>query len=249
MAYHATKRGELMSGGKTQTHHPLAHQTMNKLFLLILPALLLFSCKKENDLPREETITRGGKWNLQIGSSPADVYRQLQQLGVEKGFNSVAVVYRKAYQSPDDVRDRLSLYNSVTLQKESVYVDRVVIEFKQDKVGGILAGGAMLDDILQWPYDTPEEITIHADDPVDGLYIKLSAIYQMPPYNNYQIILPDKVLDRPFDPDMANYDQWQFTFSSDAGPAMQAMSSVTLYFSNGKLSRIRYYYNEMQVYY
>ena len=222
--------------------------TMKRIYLLLLPVLFAVSCKKDDVLPLSETVTKGSKWNLRIGSLPADVYSQLQQLGLEKNFADVAVVYRQPSLKPEEVQGRLSFYRAITLQKNSVYIERVLIQFRQDKVSSIQAGGAMLDSISKWPQDTPDEITIYNDDPVDNIYAKLVAIYKTPAYGNYQIILPDKSLEKPFDPDMANYDQWSFTFSIDVKPGRRGTSFVTLQFSSGKLNKIRHIYTEATFY-
>jgi hypothetical protein len=50
-------------------------------------------------------------------------------------------------------------------------------------------------------YNTSDEIAIHTNDQTDIMYEKLLAIYQIPPDNDYQIILPDKPLKKSFDPD------------------------------------------------
>lgn len=221
---------------------------MKRIFLLISPVLFLFSCKKENTLPIVETIAKGSKWNLQIGSAPAEVYSQLQKLGVEKNFTDVAIGYRQPYLKPEALQGRLNLYRAVTLQKNSVYVERVVIEFRQDKVSSIETGGTMLDSIPEWPQDTPEETKIHNNDPVDVIYSKLLAIYRFPAYSNYQLILSDKPLEKPYDADMANYNEWSFNFSSDVRPGRRGTSYVTLHFSNGKLNKIRFEYNEADFY-
>jgi len=221
---------------------------MKRVFLLIFPVLFLFSCKKGDNLPLVETINRGSKWNLQVGSSPAEVYSQLQQLGEEKKFTDVAIVYRQPYLKPEEMQDHLNLYRSITLQKNSSVIERVVIQFSQDKVRLIQAGGAMLDSISKWPQDTRDETTIHNNDAVEEIYAKLLTIYQVPTYHNYQIILPDKPLEKPFDLDMANYNKWYFTFSNEVKQGRMGTSSVTLDFNNGKLNSIRHEYNEADVY-
>lgn len=229
-------------------NHNLIDDNMKKIFLLSLPVLFLFSCKKGDKLPHVETIISGSKWTLQIGSSPADVYGQLQKLGEEKKFNDVAVVYRQPFSKPEEIKDLLEFYQAITLQKSTGQIERVLIQFKQDKVSSMEAGGGMLNEVSKWPQDAPGEITIHNNDSIDALYTKLLAIYQMPTYNNYQIILPDKPLEKPFDPDMANYSEWHFTFSIDVKAGKTGTSAVTLYFKNGKLNKIQNTYNEADVY-
>lgn len=222
---------------------------MKRIITLIFPVLFLFSCELENSFPQIESITSGRKWTLQIGSSPLEVYSQLYQLGIEKKFDAVAIVYRKPFSKPEEIQSFLGLYRTITLQSKSGIIERVLIHFNQDKVSSIETGGAMLDDTSSWPQNTSDEIAIRVNDPIDKMYEKLLAIYQIPIYRDYQIILPDKSLEKPFDPDMANYDEWGFSFSYEVEPGRGGISSVRLFFENGKLSRIRHEYNEADIYF
>lgn len=221
---------------------------MKRIILLIFPILFFFSCEREDSFPKIENITSGGKWTLQIGSSPIEVYSQLLDLGTEKKFDAVAIVYRKPFSKPEEVQNFLGLYRTITLESKSGVIDRVLIQFNQDKVSSIETGGAMLDATSSWPQNASDEIAIHVNDPIDKIYKKLLAIYKIPTYNDYQIILPDKSLEMPFDPDMANYGEWGFTFSYEVEPGRGGISSVRLFFENGKLSRIRHEYNEADLY-
>ena len=221
---------------------------MKKLILAILPVIyLLFSCAKEDLFPRVENTTSGKKWTIQIGSSPADVYSQLQKLGTEKNFEAVAIVYRKPYSKPEEIQNYLGFYQAITLQSKSGVIERALIQFSQDKVSSIEVGGAMPEPIATWPPNSPNEIAIHLDDPVDMVYGKLLEIYQIPTYRDYQIILPDKTLKKPFDPNMANYDEWAFDFSENISAGKVGRSFVRLFFSNKKLMKIRLEYNEYEV--
>lgn len=222
---------------------------MKKISLLLLLALFLFSCKKDDQFPSVETITHGHKWSLQIGSPPSEVYEQLRELGQEKGFSDVAIVYRKPYSAPEELQDRLNFYRSLTLQNNTGRTWRVVIRFDRDQVRSIETGGGLLDEVSSWPDGAPDKATIRLNDPVAEIYDKLLAIYQIPAYANYQIILPDKSLEKPFDPDMARYNEWRFTFSTDVKPGKEGTSSVILYFSQGKLDKISHEYREATVYY
>ncbi|GET25073.1 hypothetical protein [Prolixibacter sp. NT017] len=223
---------------------------MKNLILWAIPALFLFtSCEQDDVFPRIEDTTHGEKWTLQIGSSPTEVYNQLQELGTEKEFDNVAIVYREPYSNPEDIQNIFGFYRSVTLETTSGVTERALIEFDQDKVNSIETGGAMLDAVSAWPKDKPDEMAIHVDDPIDTMYEKLLAICQVSPYSDYQIILPDKSLDKPFDPDMANYDEWAFSFTEDVSSNIVGKSSVRLYFSNQKLVRIRNEYSENEVVY
>jgi hypothetical protein len=114
-------------------------------------------------------------------------------------------------------------------------------------VSSIEVGGAMLNPITTWPQNTSDETAIHVNDPIDKIYEKLLAIYQIPAYSNYQIILPDKTLTKPFDPNMANYDEWAFDFSKNISTGKVGRSFVRLFFTNKKLVKIRHEYYENEV--
>ncbi len=222
---------------------------MKKLMLLVVPVLFLFfSCEKEDIFPRVDNTTRGKKWTLQIGSSPIEVYNQLRELGIEKKFSSVSIVYRKPYSKPEEIQNIFGYYRTITLETKSGVTERAVIGFNQNKVSSIETGGALLDSTSAWPSNTPDEITIHMNDQTDIVYQKLLDIWQISPYNDYQIVLPDKLLEDSFDPDMANYDEWAFGFlefiNPDSYPYLLGQSSVRLFFNNKKLVKIRHEYNE-----
>jgi len=221
---------------------------MKKLLLFFVPALFLFfSCEQDDIFPRVENTTSGEKWTLQIGSSPIEVYNQLKELGVEKKFGTVAIVYRKPYSKPEEIQNILGFYKTVTLETKLGVTKRAIIGFNQDKVNSIETGGALLDSISTWPSDTPDEITIHINDQTGIVYQKLLAIWQISPYNDYQIVLPDKSLEKPFDSDMANYDEWAFDFSENISTNKVGRSFVRLFFNNKKLVKIRHEYYENEV--
>ena len=218
----------------------------NQLFISLL-IVSLFSCNKDDSFPRVENTTSGKKWTLQIGSSPIEVYSQLQELGKEKNFGAVNVTYRKPYSKPEDIQNHLGFYHAITLQSNSGIIERAVILFEQNKVSVIETGGALLDDASKWPQDTSDEIAIQIDDSIDKVYEKLLAIYEIPTYSDYQIILPDKSLEKPFDPDMANYDEWAFGFVKNVSGNIFGTSLVSLFFKNNKLFKIRHQYNENEM--
>lgn len=220
---------------------------MKRVILIILPVLFLFSCVKNNSFPRVETITKGSKWNLEIGSSPKEIYSQLQLLGKENLFNSVAIVSRTPYSKPEDIQNLIDFYNAITLQSNAGVIDRVLIQLVQDKVSSIESGGGMLDSVSKWPQNVPEKDAIKVNDQTDELYQKLLDIYQVPEYSNYQIILPDKPLDKAYDMDMANYDEWAFEFTQNINAVTTGDNSVRLYFQNNKLVKIKNEYSEHQV--
>jgi hypothetical protein len=220
---------------------------IKKLLLPLFSVLMFCSCKKGNDFPQTATVTKGSKWGLTIGSSSEDVYTQLQKLGIEKDFSHVAVVGRQPFSTPGDVEDLLAFYDAITLETNSGVIDRVIMEFLRDTINYISAGGGLTAETAQWPQDAPDEAAFHKGDPVGGIYQKLVDIYKMPAYSNYQIVLPDKPLGKPFDPDMARYEQWGFSMSGKVSSQVEGIYSVRLFFTNGKLARIWYEYNEYNV--
>jgi hypothetical protein len=103
--------------------------------------------------------------------------------------------------------------------------------------------------VSKWPLDVPDTFAIHTNDPVAKIYDKLLAIYQIQEYSDYQIILPEKTLSKPFDPDMVNYDEWAFSFSMDVKPGIGGSSSVRLVFKNERLFKLIHEYKENEVLY
>lgn len=218
---------------------------MKKLIFLFFPALLLlFSCKKEDVFSQIENTTKGKKWTLQIGSSPVEVYSQLIELGTEKNFSTVNITYRRPFSNPVDIKNHLAFYHAITLQTKSGVLERAAIGFAEDKVSSIETGGALPEETTRWPEDVSDEVAILIDDSIEKLYEKLLLIYQIPVCADYQIVLPDKTLKKPFDPDMANYDEWSFDFSEHIGGNKYGNSVVKLFFKNSKLIRVRHIYRE-----
>ncbi len=235
----------ILKNGQSNESKKIKLSDMKNLLLLFAASLFLFfSCEKDDVFPIVENTTKGEKWSIQIGSPPTEVYARLQELGAEKNFGSVSIVYRKPYSNPEEIQDIFGFYHALTLETKSGVTERAVIFFEQDSVSSIEIGGALLDTTSAWPPNTPNEITIHIDDQTSTVYQKLLSICQVAPYNGYQIILPDKSLDRPFDPDMANYDEWGFCFQESISSNKIGRSSVRLFFKNEKLARICHRYEE-----
>lgn len=220
---------------------------MKNIALLIITVLTVFSCEKDDTFPQVETITSGEKWTLKIGSSPVEVYGQLQELGSEKNFDDVALVYRQPFSMPNQIQSDLHLYKAVTLETTSGVTERILIQFDGDKVSTIEKGGSHLEAISKWPENEQDGTAIQVDDTIDGIKQKLENIYQIPTYQNYQIVLSDKWLEKPYDSDMNNYDEWAFSFSNNISSGRAGYSSVRLFFKNRKLSKIRYEYNETDI--
>lgn len=220
---------------------------MKNLLILIVPILFFSSCEKDDDFPRVKTITSGTKWTLQIGSSPVEVYSQLQELGLDKNFDDIAIVYRQPFSNPTQIQSDIGLYRAITLKTTFGVIERVLIQLDEGKVSAIEEGGALLNTISKWPVETPNETSILLDDSIEVLNQKLSAIYQIPTYQDYQIALSNKWLQKSYDPDMSNYNEWAFAFSEDINFYTVGLSSVNLFFKNGKLSKITHRYNEAEV--
>ena len=222
---------------------------MKKLALLVIPVFFLFlSCEQGDVFPRVENITNGGKWTLKIGSSPAEVYKQLQELDFEKKIKSVGVSYRQPFSKPEEIQSDIVLYDAITLETTRGSTERVLIQFDKDKVNSIETGGSLSDAVTKWPKDAPNEVAIHINDLLDKLYDKLLTIYKIPRYKDYQIILPDKPLKKGYDINMENYDEWHFVFGEDINNAEKdGRYTVDLYFKNKKLVKIRTEYGEFEV--
>ncbi|WP_144961451.1 hypothetical protein [Gillisia sp. Hel_I_86] len=219
---------------------------MQKIVLLLLTVLLSLSCMNDDDFPQVENITKGKKWTLKIGSSPSEVYEQLQVLNIEKQFNTINVTYRKPYSKPEEIQSDISLYNSISLETTFGVLERILITFEEDKVISIEKGGGLLDYVQKWPENQPNNISINIDDSVDIIIEKLIAIYQIPTYQDYQITLPPKLLSKPYDPDMKNYDEWFFSFFENVSFNKDGRNSVKLYFKNDKLIKINNVYEEFE---
>ena len=208
------------------------------LLLLSLITFCLLSCLKDNSSVHNENITKGSKWTLTIGSSPAEVYSQLQTLGLEKNFSSIVVVGRKPYSTPEDIQDFIGFYNGITVISNDGVIDGASIQFIQDTVNSIDAGNAMLNSVSLWPQDIGDGEAIQVSDSISEMYQKLLNIFQVPKYSNYQIFLSDKPLKKPFDLSMVNYEEWGFGFSEIISTELSRDYSVDLFFKDSKLIKI-----------
>lgn len=234
---------------KTKQQTPNRHVAYRTFaFLLLFPMLLIAGCIKDDSFPQVENITKGEKWTIKIGSTSEEVFSQLQSLNEEKNFNSVSVGYRQALATPEQVQKYLGMYDAITVETKTGKINRALINLNQTEVTLIETGGAMLDTVSSWPQDVPNDIAIHSGDQLSAMYNKLLEIHQVSPYNDYEIILPNKPLDMPYDPDMANYSEWHFAFSEEVNVGIGGNSSVDLFFNNGKLSKIRHEYSEHEIY-
>lgn len=217
------------------------------IFCIILTTTLLFSsCMKDKNGTTTETITKGSKWGIRIGSTAAEVYQALQHLNNAKDGKIEYVAYwgQHAFSAPDEIKQRYLYYNAITLQSSDAVIYRAIISYDAHEVKSIEVGGALPEGVDKMPQDAPDEIAIHPGDPVETLYAKISAIFELPGYHNYQIILPEKTLLKDFDPALAEMAQWYFGFDESLSPGKTGMTNVTLYFSKGKLTKMTTSYRE-----
>ncbi|WP_146186621.1 hypothetical protein [Pedobacter sp. HMWF019] len=223
---------------------------MKKIILLFISVVLLFSCKKDQqDKPFEETISSGKKWGIQIGSSPAAVYTQIQKMSKEKEFSTIIIANQKTYSKPEELKDRLELYQGLSLEKTDPAA-RLFFQFYQGKIVYIADFSTNPSDLTKWPKDATDEMAIHKNDPVNTLYAKLVNLYKIPAYANYKMRLSVKQLDTAFDQDMAVDEEWDFNFSVPlkVNDGTMGSSYVRLIFKNNKLSLIKHSYTVGIVY-
>ena len=218
---------------------------MKKIVFVLFIILFSSSCTND-DSTQIENITKGEKWTLKIGSTTSEVYNQLQELSVEKNFNTVELIYRQPFSKPEEIQSDISLYNSISLVTTSGVLERILITFEEDKVVAIEKGGGLLDAIQKWPENEPNNSSINIDDSVGIIKEKLIAIYQLPIYQEYQITLPPKILSKPYDPEMNNYDEWFFTFFENISFNKDGRNTVKLYFKNDKLVKINNVYEAFE---
>ncbi|PPK88051.1 hypothetical protein CLV84_1014 [Neolewinella xylanilytica] len=206
-----------------------------KYLLLLLP-LLLFGCdlRDPSQGPVTTEIRKGSRWTLRTGSSPEEVYAQLQALGREKALDRVGVVGRMPAARPAELKSDLALYDFLTLETSTGRTERVVFRLGEAAVVAIEAGGALPDSVGRWP----AENSIFVGDPLEVLPEKLRLIYQQPEYAGYVLSLPDKPLRRAYDPGMAEFSEWAFTFEEGAAEFTDRFS-VRLYFEGTGLETIR----------
>ena len=214
---------------------------MRRYLLLILLPTLLLSCLREDPLvgPVTTEVTKGSRWNLRIGSTPEEVYADLQVLGIEKSIHQVAVVGQLPFATPQLLNNRLDLYDALSLQTTSGRSDRVLFQFADDTVSYVYAGGGMLESVSRWPEEVAEEAAIAAGNPISDIKRKLIDLYRSPDYAAYELVLSDKPLGRAYDPVMEHFSEWSFTFFERVAPPYEDSYTVRLIFDNSRLDAIR----------
>lgn len=207
-------------------------------YSLLLPLIFFLACFSKDPLqgPVTSEIKKGGKWTLRIGSSPEEVYAQLQALGLEKGFDRVAVVGRTAVATPAELPADLATYDALTLQTTDGRLERIQFEFSGDTVSGVFAGGGRLDSVGRWPAG---DVAIDRGDAVADVRDELTVILGRPEYAGYELVLPDKPLPRAYDPGMAELSEWRFVFFEDRDPPYQDRYTVRLLFEGDRLRSLQ----------
>lgn len=216
-------------------------------FVLLFCLTFIFSCSKNNDLPRIDEITKTGIWNIKINATTFEVYQQLQELNKEKSINRVSLVYRKPYTHPEQIKNIVKFYDILTLQNNDGVIERTIFFFNDEKVSAIEYGGSHLGSILSWPQNSTADNAISVNDPIEKFNQKILHIFKDSKYANHSLILPDKPLALPFDTDMKAYEEWAFDFSENINAQVIARHLVRLYFKNNKLVKIKREYSEFNL--
>ena len=128
--------------------------------MVILCHFAFSSCLWNDDSIHVENITIGSKWTLSIGSSPSNVYSQLQALGKKRVLAALPLYIVSPIQNPEDIENLIDYYNAVTMESNQGVIERAYIQFVQDTVNLIEAGNAILDSISIWPQDIGNEEAI-----------------------------------------------------------------------------------------
>lgn len=214
----------------------------------MLLLIVISACKKEKQGDYSETITTGEKWGIKIGSTQAEVYAQLQKAGPTLDFRSLGIYGRRPYTSPEKPAEIIQFYYALTIYSSTGTLDRAVFLFNGDKVKEITVGGGLTSGVTKWPDGAADDTAIKVDDPVSAIGAKLLKIHQLPAYSSYGFVLSDKPLNKPYDPDLNNYNDWQFVFSDFVSSSVSGTSTVKLHFNAGKLERIEHDYREAQIF-
>lgn len=214
----------------------------------MLLLIVISACKKEKQGDYSESITTGEKWGIKIGSTQAEVYAQLQKAGSTLDFQNVAIYGRKPYSTPEKVAEIIPFYYALTIYSNSGTLDRVVFLFSADKIQEIATGSGLTTGVAKWPDGAADDTAIKVDDPVSVIGAKLLKIHQLPAYASYGFVLSDKPLNKPYDVDLNNYNDWQFVFSDFVSSSVSGTSTVKLHFNAGRLERMDHDYREAQIF-
>ncbi|SHM74171.1 hypothetical protein SAMN05444266_110188 [Chitinophaga jiangningensis] len=218
---------------------------MRTLLLLFVPVLLLWSCKKDDTIPANEDVTQGSRWGIIIGSTPEQVYQQLQTLQEPLHVSSVYQVPLMQYEKIMDFKSDPALYKQCHIHGiDSAGV--VSIDYDQSITKIRWSGPDGNYSLDKWPSNTDEYFAV--GDAAAVIKAKMSKIFNKWPYNGrYEIALGSKPLSAGFDEEMKKWNMWQFTASALVNAEAFGTYIVSLYFSGGKLSRINIQYTQSPV--
>lgn len=203
------------------------------------------SCLKDDDKIQVENVKKGEKWGVRIGSSPEEVYRQIQEADQDKNIEKVSIVYRKASNDPALLPGRLDGYDFIKFERPgAAYMETVYVGIMPEGVQKIrVAKEGEWVEVDSWPEDVPDQLVIRTEDEVADLYGKLVQLYEQDSFKDYQFSFADKPLNRPYDPKVEHYEEWAFSFQGIPDGASYGRTDVRLYFSNRKLQRMQITYN------
>lgn len=222
---------------------------MRKTIQLIMMSILVCSfaaCLKDDNSTKVEQVKKGEKWGIRIGSSPEQVYQQIQRISSEKHFDLLSIVYRKASNDPSLLPENLGAYNHLKLERQEEGVPHMVqayLHFSDDKVSRIqFTKNKEWVDLEKWPEDESENLSIQLGEEASTVYEKLQQLYSQENFSSYNFSLSDKPLDREYDPKMELYTEWAFTFSEDSGAPNPKSTATRLYFKKNKLNKMQITY-------
>ncbi|MBV7532521.1 hypothetical protein [Chitinophaga sp. sic0106] len=215
---------------------------MRTLLLLLMPVILLWSCKKDDTIPANEDVTQGSRWGIIIGSTPEQVYQQLQTLQSPLRVKSVYRIPRTQYEKIADFKSDPTLYNRFLIHGvDSAGV--VSIDYEQSITKIMWSGPDGTYSLDKWPANTDTYLTV--GDSATVIQSKMSKIFEKWPYHaRYEIATGRKPLSAGFDVEMKKWNLWQFTASALVTSETFGVYVISLYFSSNKLSRINIQYME-----
>lgn len=218
---------------------------MRKLLLFAIVIITtLISCKKEVHLPIEQTITKGSKWNILIGSTPEKVYSQIQQLSKSKSIGYIGLSNVPTYTDVKSIQNRISLYRVLVFDSITDLSAPIVFNMRAGKVFGIYKAGANFKPFPMWPDNISADSAIQLKDSATILYDKLVVIFKKQEWTKLYIQLSDKDLLKGYDIGMAKSNQWSFSFYEWLKNDKTGVTSMQLNFKNNILDNIYYTYNE-----
>jgi len=204
------------------------------------------SCIKDDNSIKVEHVKKGEKWGIKIGSTPEQVYQQIQLVSNEKHFDKLSIVYRKASNDPGLLPENLGTYDFLKFERQEEgekYVTQAYLHFSDNKVSKIQFAKGEWNDIESWPKEEPVNLSIKLGDQMSAVYEKLQQLYDRESFASYNFSLSDKPLDQGYDPKMGLYSEWAFFFTEEgSGDPNSTGTETRLYFEKNKLSKMKITY-------